>query len=151
MLQSIFSGKRLFFVDMGFVKEFKEFAMKGNLIDMAIGVVIGAAFGKVTSAFIDGVFMPLVGLVFQVGDLSKYVVQIGVNAKGEPNMIKVGDFVGSLINFIIIAFVMFMIIKGMNTLNKRMAEEKPATPPAPPAPTKEEILLTEIRDALRNK
>jgi large conductance mechanosensitive channel len=136
---------------MGFVKEFKEFAMKGNLIDMAIGVVIGAAFGKVTSAFIDGVFMPLVGLVFQVGDLSKFVVQIGVNAKGEPNMIKVGDFVGSLINFIIIAFVMFMIIKGMNTLNKRMAEEKPATPPAPAPPTKEEILLTEIRDALRNK
>lgn len=136
---------------MGFVKEFKDFAMKGNLIDMAIGVVIGAAFGKVTSAFIDGVFMPLVGLVFRVGDLSKYAVQIGVNEKGEPNMIKVGDFVGATINFLIIAFVMFMIIKGMNTLKKRMEDEPAAAPPAPPAPTKEEILLAEIRDELRKR
>lgn len=136
---------------MGFIKEFRDFAMKGNLIDMAIGVVIGAAFGKVTSAFIDGIFMPLVGLVFQVGDLSKYVVQIGVNEKGEPNLIKVGDFIGNVINFIIIAFVMFMIIKGMNTLSRRMAEEKPTAPPVPAPPTAQELLLAEIRDELRKK
>jgi len=135
---------------MGFVKEFREFAMKGNLIDMAIGIVIGAAFGKVTSAFIDGVFMPLVGLIFRVGDLSKYAVQIGINEKGEPNMIKIGDFVGATINFLIVAFVMFMLIKGMNTLRKKM-EDEPAPAPAPPAATKEELLLGEIRDELRKR
>ena len=136
---------------MGFVKEFKDFAMKGNLIDMAIGVVIGAGFGKVTTTFIEGVFMPLVGLVFRVGDLSKYVVQIGVNEKGEPNLIKVGDFLGAVINFIIIAFVMFMIIKGMNTLSKRMAAEQPTTPPVPAPPTAQEVLLMEIRDELKRR
>lgn len=136
---------------MGFVKEFKDFAMKGNLIDMAIGVVIGAGFGKVTTTFIDGIFMPLVGLVFKVGDLSKYVVQIGVDDKGQPNLIKVGDFLGAVINFIIIAFVMFMIIKGMNTLSKRMAAEQPTTPPVPAPPTAQEVLLMEIRDELKRK
>src|SRR5689334_16885277 len=135
---------------MGFVKEFKEFAMKGNLIDMAIGIVIGAAFGKVTSAFIDGVFMPLVGLIFRVGDLSKYAVQIGINEKGEPNMIKIGDFIGATINFLIIAFVMFMIIKGMNTLRKRM-EDEPAPAPAPPPATKEELLLGDILGELKKR
>lgn len=131
---------------MGFIQEFKEFALKGNLVDMAIGVVIGAAFGTVTKSFIDGLFMPIVGMVFQVGDLSTYTVQLGQTADGKPNLLMVGSFIGAVINFLIIAFVMFSIIKGMNAFKK--AEPAPA-PPAPPAPTKEEILLGEIRDLLK--
>lgn len=126
---------------MGFVKEFKEFAMKGNLIDMAIGIVIGAAFASVTGAFIDGVFMPLVGLVFKVENFDSFTVEVA------GATVKVGKFIGSLINFTIVAFVMFMLIKGMNRMKKKAAE----APPAPPEPSKEEALLTEIRDILKNK
>lgn len=134
---------------MGFVKEFKEFAMRGNLIDMAIGIVIGAAFGSVTKSFIDGLFMPIIGLIFQVGDLSEFAVQIGQTADGKPNLLMVGSFIGSLINFVILAFAMFLLIKGMNTVFKK--EKEVQSPPAPPAPTKEEVLLGEIRDILKSK
>lgn len=127
---------------MGFVKEFKEFAMKGNLIDMAIGIVIGAAFATVTGAFIDGIFMPLVGLIFKVENFDSYTFEVA------GATVQIGKFIGSVINFTMVAFVMFMLIKGMNRM-KRKAEEAPATPPAPPAPTKEELLLTEIRDLLK--
>lgn len=133
---------------MSVVKEFKEFAMRGNLVDMAIGIVVGAAFATVTKAFIDGIFMPLVGLIFQTGDLNDVAIQIGSTADGKPNMIMIGAFIGSVINFLVVAFVMFMLIKGMNALKKKQAE---APAPAPPPPSKEEVLLTEIRDALRNR
>ena len=124
---------------MSFVKEFKKFALKGNLIDMAIGIVIGASFGAVTKSFIEGIFMPLVGLIFQVDDLSTHTIQIG------KATVLVGAFAGAIINFLIIAFVMFMIIRGMNSMKKKEAE----APSEPPAPTKEEILLGEIRDLLK--
>lgn len=127
---------------MGFVKEFKDFAMRGNLIDMAVGIVIGAAFATVTGAFIDGVFMPLVGLVVKVENFDSFVIDVAGAS------VKLGKFIGSLINFTIVAFVMFMLIKGMNRMKKKAAEAPPA---APPAPTKEEVLLTEIRDILKNK
>lgn len=129
-------------------KEFKEFAMKGNLIDMAVAVVMGAAFGKVTTAFIDGMFMPLVGKIFNLGDLSQWKVVL-TNAIEEGGVIKVpevavkyGDFISVAINFLIVAFVMFMIIKAMNKM-KKTEEAAPAAPPA------QEVLLTEIRDLLK--
>ena len=127
---------------MGFVKEFKEFAMKGNLIDMAVGIVIGAAFATVTGAFIDGVFMPIVGLIFKVDNFNTFTFPLA------GTTIKLGAFIGSVINFTMVAFVMFMIIKGMNRMKKKAVAEAPA---APLAPTKEEVLLTEIRDILKNK
>lgn len=134
---------------MGMIQEFKEFAMKGSLIDMAVGVVMGAAFGSVTTAFIDGIFMPFIGLVFQVGDLNKaeYILREEVkNAAGEiittKSAIMYGNFIGAFLNFMIIAFMMFLIIKGIN----KMRKEAPAAPAAPPA---QEVLLAEIRDLLK--
>lgn len=129
------------------LKEFKDFAMRGNLVDMAIGIVIGAAFATVTTSFINGIFMPLVGLIFQTGDFNDVTITLGTTAEGKPNLIMIGAFIGAVINFLIIAFVMFMLIKGMNALKKKEV----AAPAAPPAPSKEEVLLTEIRDALVNR
>ncbi|MBX7240801.1 MAG: large-conductance mechanosensitive channel protein MscL [Bacteroidia bacterium] len=133
---------------MGMLQEFKEFAMKGNLIDMAVGVVMGAAFGTVTKSFIDGMFMPIIGTIFQVGNLKdakvilKQAVMEGEKVVSPESAILYGDFVSAIINFIIIAFVMFMIIKGINKM-KKAKEEAPAAPPA------QEVLLTEIRDLLK--
>lgn len=136
------------------LKEFKEFALKGNLVDMAVGVVMGAAFGAVTAAFIDGLFMPLVGMIFQVGDLSTAKVvlkaaEIGADGKvvTPETALMYGKFLGTLINFIIVAFVMFMVIKGINAAKRKEAE----APAAPPAPTTEEVLLSEIRDLLKQR
>lgn len=130
-------------------KEFRDFAMKGNLIDMAIGVVMGAAFGKITTAFIDGVFMPIVGTIFQIGDFKAYNIKLSeavMDASGKETApavyIAMGDFVSTIINFIIVAFVMFMIVKGMNKMKK--AEEA-----APAAPSSTDTLLSEIRDLLK--
>lgn len=133
---------------MGMLQEFKEFAMKGNLIDMAVGVVMGAAFGTVTKSFIDGMFMPIIGTIFQVGNLKdakvilKQAVMEGEKVVSPESAILYGDFVSAIINFSIIAFVMFMIIKGINKM-KKAKEEAPAAPPA------QEVLLTEIRDLLK--
>lgn len=129
------------------LKEFKEFALKGNLIDIAVGLALAAAFAKVTDGFVNGIFMPLVGKVFQIGDLSEW--KIVLNAAGvAPNgdviaevAINYGILIGAIINFIIIAFVMFLIIKGIN-MSKKPVEAAPA------GPTQEE-LLAEIRDLLK--
>jgi large conductance mechanosensitive channel len=140
---------------MSMMKEFRDFALKGNLVDMAIAFVMGAAFSKVTTAFIDGMVMPLVGMI-QGKDFSewKLIMKEGAaDASGAITgevAIKYGAFLTVAIEFIIVAFVMFMIIKAMNKMKKK-AEEAPAAPAAPPAPSKEELLLTEIRDALRNR
>lgn len=137
---------------MKMLKEFKGFAMKGNLIDLAIGFVMGVAFAAVSNTFISGIVMPIIGTIFQVGDLSdaKYVLsealvdEAGVVTTPE-SAIMYGEFIGALINFIIIAFVMFMVVKGINSLKKKEAEV-----PAPPAPiSNEEKLLGEIRDLLK--
>lgn len=135
---------------MGFIKEFKEFAMRGNLIDMAVGVVIGAAFGTVTKSFIEGIFMPIVGLIFQIDDMSNYAFDLGSFIGGKSNKIMVGSFISSVINFVIIAFAMFMVVKGVNVV-KRKLDEAPAAPVPPAPPSKEEQLLTEIRDLLKSK
>ncbi len=133
------------------LKEFKEFAMKGNLVDMAVGFVMGGAFATVVTAFIQGVFLPLLAPVMGGIDLSnlKYTVQEAVLGSDgevitEAAIVDLGAFIAALISFIIVAFVMFLIIRGMNNMQKK-AEEEPEAAPEPP---KEQLLLEEIRDLL---
>ena len=133
-------------------EEFKTFAMRGNVIDMAVGIVIGGAFGKIVSSFVADVIMPPIGLIIGGVDFSqlKYTLKEAVvDASGavttEMVAINYGNFIQTTIDFIIIAFAIFMVIKGMNSMKKK--EE--AAPAAPPAPSKEETLLSEIRDLLK--
>lgn len=135
---------------MGFLKEFKEFAMRGSVLDLAVGVVIGGAFGKIVTSLVDDIIMPPIGFITGGVDFSnmKYVItEANATAGVEEVAIKYGNFANVIIQFVIIAFCIFLVIKGINSLNKK--EE--AAPAAPPAPTKEETLLTEIRDILKNK
>lgn len=139
---------------MGFVKEFKEFAMRGNLVDMAIGVIMAGAFGKVISSFIDGMVMPAIGKVVSGVDFNTMAYQLSAaefDASGKEVkaavLIKYGAFITQIIDFTLVALVVFMFIKMMNRMKKK-AEEAPA---APPAPSKEEVLLSEIRDILKSK
>lgn len=133
---------------MGFIKEFKDFAMKGNLVDIAVAFVMGGAFGKVVSSFTDGIVSPIIGM-FGGADFSKnmYVLKAAVtDATGkvitEAVAIKWGDFLTAIINFIIVAFVMFLVIKGINKMKKKQEE-------APAGPSSTDALLMEIRDALK--
>ena len=128
---------------MSFISEFKEFAMKGNVLDMAVGVIIGGAFGKIVSSLVDNVLMPIIGVLTGGVDFSALSIKV-VDAE-----VKYGMFVQNVIDFLIIAICIFILIKGINKLMKKK-EEVPA-PPTPPAPSKEEILLTEIRDILKEK
>jgi large conductance mechanosensitive channel len=123
---------------MGFVKEFKEFAVKGNVMDLAVAVIIGGAFGKIVSSLVDDVLMPVIGTI--VGnDFEKLTTTIN------GATVKYGMFIQNIVNFIIIALVIFIMIKAMNNMKKK--EE--VAPSAPPAPGREEVLLTEIRDLLK--
>lgn len=127
---------------MGMVSEFKAFALKGNVVDLAIGVIIGTAFGKIVSSFIEDVITPLLlKPALEAANLSKIgdLVIFG--------SVKYGMFLSAVINFLIVAFVLFLVVKGINSARKKEAE----TPAAPPAPTNEEKLLMEIRDALKNR
>ena len=133
---------------MSFGSEFKEFAMRGNVIDLAVGVVIGAAFGKIVSSIVDGIIMPVVGVLTSGNDFGKLAMQIGTDAKGEPVLLKYGSVAQSIVDFIIIAFVIFLAIRGINRLKKPHAEPAPATPPPP---SRQEVLLQEIRDLLARK
>ena len=137
---------------MSMMKEFKEFAMKGNLIDMAVAFVMGAAFGKVVSGFIDGMVMPVVGKIVSGVDFKalKYVLsEAQMDAAGKivaaEASIKYGEFITILIDFTLVAFVMFLLIKAINKIRKKQEE----TPAAPPAPTEDQKLLREIRDLLK--
>ncbi|WP_298363980.1 large-conductance mechanosensitive channel protein MscL [uncultured Lutibacter sp.] len=137
---------------MGMLKEFKDFAMKGNLVDIAVGFVMGAAFKAVVTSFTGGIVSPLIGLIFNADfkDL-KYIVKEGVadeagKITGEVAVLY-GDFLTNVIDFIIVAFVMFLVVKGINRMNKKKEEEVPAEPAGP---TQEE-LLSEIRDLLSKK
>lgn len=133
---------------MGMVSEFKEFAMKGNLVDMAVGFVMGTAFGTVVTSFINDVFMPAISPLMGGIDLGnmKIVLKPGsIDAAGAEiaeTAIRYGQFINAFISFLIVAFVMFMIIKGMNNA-KKAEDEAPAAPPA------NEVLLAEIRDLLK--
>ncbi len=133
---------------MGLVKEFKEFAMKGSLVDLAVGVIIGLAFGKIVASFVNDVLMPPLGVLLGGVDFKDYKA-ILVEAVGETPAVTLnyGMFIQNVIDFVIIAAAIFLMIKAMNSAKKK--EE--AAPAAPPAPSVEETLLTEIRDLLKEK
>ncbi len=138
---------------MGMMSEFKEFAMKGNVVDMAVGIIIGAAFGKIIASLVKDIIMPPIGLAMGGVDFSDlaYVLQ---EAQGEVAAVSVnyGTFIMTIIDFLIIAFAIFMAIKAMNAAQQaRAGEEEEAAPEAPPEPSAEEKLLTEIRDLLATK
>ena len=131
---------------MGMMSEFKDFAMRGNVVDMAVGIVIGGAFGKIVSSFVADVLMPPIGLILGGADFTTFAIQLK-EAVGETEavMLKYGVFIQTVIDFIIIAFAIFLVVKAMNSMKKK--EE--AAPAAPPEPSAEETLLTEIRDLLQ--
>lgn len=128
---------------MSFLKEFKEFAVKGNVVDLAVGVIIGGAFGKIVSSLVGDVLMPLIGVITGGIDFTALIAKVG------DAEIKYGMFIQNVFDFIIIAFCIFLMIKGINKLNKKK-EEKPAEA-APAEPSNEEKLLSEIRDLLKQK
>lgn len=133
---------------MSVLSEFKTFAVKGNVVDMAVGIIIGAAFGKIVTALVAGVVMPPIGVLLGGVDFTDlaYVVKEAVGDAPEV-VISYGAFLQTVIDFVIVAFAIFMLVKGINSL-KRKEEAAPATPPAPSA---QEVLLTEIRDLLKDK
>ena len=137
-----------------FFEEFKTFAMRGNVIDLAVGVVIGGAFGKITTSIVNDIIMPVIGVITGGVNFSdwKIVLKQAVLEAGEivkPEVaITFGNTIAVILDFIIIAFAVFCLVKGLNKLHKKK-EEAPAAPPAPPEPSAEEKLLTEIRDLLK--
>jgi large conductance mechanosensitive channel len=139
---------------MSFGSEFKEFALKGNVMDLAVGVIIGGAFGKIVDSVVGDLIMPIVGKIFGGLDFNNYYIALAGQAAGLPlveakkagAVFAYGSFITIALNFVILAFIIFMMVKQMN----RMKREAPAAPPAPPAPTPEDvILLREIRDSLK--
>jgi len=131
---------------MSIVSEFKEFAVKGNMVDLAVGVIIGGAFGKIVASLVENVLMPPIGMLLGGMDFSSMAITLKAGVGDvKPVMLKYGLFMNSMVDFLIIAFVLFMVIKGINAM-KRKKEEAPAAPAPPPA---QEVLLTEIRDLLK--
>ena len=141
----------------GMLKEFRDFAIKGNMIDLAIGVIIGAAFGSIVSSLVDDIFMPLIGLVLGGIDFSNLFIVLS-NPDNVPvpslaaaqqagvSTLNIGLFINAVVKFTIIAFVLFLVVKAINAMKREAANESAETTPAP---NKEEVLLTEIRDVLR--
>ncbi len=138
---------------MSMMQEFTEFAMRGNVVDLAVGVVIGGAFGKIVDSMVKDVIMPVVGKILGGVDFKQLYINLGDQAfdtleaaeKAGAPLIKYGAFINTIVDFIIVAFVIFMVVKGMNKM-KRQEEAAPAAPPAPP---EDVLLLREIRDSLR--
>lgn len=133
---------------MGMVQEFKEFAMRGNVVDLAVGVVIGGAFGKIVSSVVADVIMPPIGLLMGGVDFTDLKI-VMKEAVGETPAVTLnyGSFLQTCVDFLIVAFAIFLLVKAMNSM-KRQEVEAPAAPPPPPA---QEVLLTEIRDLLKNR
>ena len=141
------------------LEEFKAFIMRGNVLDMAVGVIVAGAFGKITTSLVNDLFMPFISWIFGARDMTALNLVVRpeiVNEAGEVVQAGItlgfGTFVATIIDFILIAFVVFMVVKAMNAAKNKMAkkeEEAPAEEPAPPAPSAEEALLTEIRDLLK--
>ena len=129
---------------MGIASEFKEFAMKGSVVDLAVGVVIGGAFGKIVNSLVGDVIMPPIGLVIGGVDFTDLAVQIGTSPKGAPVLLKYGAFIQTVFEFLIIALALFMVIKAINRLKR-------PSPSMPVPPTKTEALLQEIRDELAKR
>lgn len=137
---------------MSMMSEFKDFAMRGNVVDMAVGIVIGGAFGKIVSSFVADVLMPPLGLLIGGVDFSQMAVTLKAAVEGaEAVQLKYGSFIQSIFDFVIIAFAIFLVVKAMNTAKARMERKEEAKPAEPPKPSNEEVLLTEIRDALQNR
>jgi large conductance mechanosensitive channel len=140
---------------MGFASEFREFATKGNVVDLAVGVIIGGAFGKIVDSLVGDVIMPIVGRIFGGLDFSNYFLPLSgqtattlIEAKKAGAVFAYGSFITVMVNFIILAFIIFVMVKQIN----RLKRSQPPAPPAPPAPTPEDVLLLrEIRDALARK
>jgi len=130
---------------MGIGAEFKEFAMKGNVVDMAVGVIIGAAFGKIVSSLVENVIMPPIGMLMAGVNVADWAAKIGVAADGKAVMLKYGAFLQTVIDFAIVAFIIFMALKGINKL------KKPAPNAPPPPPPAQEVLLGQIRDLLAKR
>jgi large conductance mechanosensitive channel len=131
---------------MSMIQEFKSFAMKGNVADMAVGIIIGAAFGKIVSSLVNDVIMPPLGLLIGGVDFSNLGVTLRSAAEGVPAVVlKYGVFINTIVDFIIVALAIFLVVRGMNALRKKQE----AAPAAPPAPSKQEVLLGEIRDLLK--
>jgi large conductance mechanosensitive channel len=139
---------------MGFMTEFKEFASKGSVVDLAVGVIIGGAFGKIVGSLVDDVIMPVVSKIFGGLDFSNYFVPLAgqtatvlTEAKKAGAVLAYGNFITVLLNFVILAFIIFMMVKQIN----RLKREAPAEAPAPAAPPEDVVLLREIRDALNKR
>jgi large conductance mechanosensitive channel len=131
---------------MSIVQEFKEFAMKGNVVDMAVGIIIGGAFGKIVSVLVGAVLMPAIGMLMGGVDFSGLSAVLGTDAKtGAPVAVMYGQFIQAVIDFLIIAAVIFMALKGINKM------KKPPAPTPAAGPPREEVLLTEIRDLLKQR
>lgn len=133
---------------MSVVQEFKQFAMRGNVVDLAVGVIIGAAFGKIVSSLVGDVVMPVLGLIVGGIDFSDMAITLKA-AEGEAPavLLSYGKLVQNTFDFIIVAFAIFMVVKGIN----RMKKKEEAAPPPPPGPSNEELLLAEIRDLLKQQ
>jgi large conductance mechanosensitive channel len=130
----------------GFAQEFKTFVMRGNVLDLAVGVVIGAAFGKIVSSFVGDLLMPPIGLLLGGVDFTTLAVTLRPAVADKPAVVfAIGKFIQTVVDFVLIAFAIFLVVKAAN----RMQREAPKAPPPPPAPSPEERLLTEIRDLLR--
>lgn len=133
---------------MSMLKEFKEFAVKGNVVDMAVGIIIGVAFGKIVSSFVADVLMPPIGMLIGGVDFSNLMVTLKAAEEGvEAVTLRYGMFLQAVFDFLIVAFAVFMAVKALNSMRKKEAE----TPAAPPAPSAQEQLLMEIRDLLKQK
>jgi large conductance mechanosensitive channel len=130
---------------MSIASEFKEFAMKGNVVDLAVGVIIGAAFGKIVSSLVGDIIMPPLGELIGGINFSDLALSLGKDPTGKEVLVRYGAFLQTLFDFVIIAFVLFMAIKGINRL------KKPSATAAPPPPAKTEVLLEEIRDLLAKR
>ena len=143
------------------LNEFKTFIMRGNVLDMAVGVIVAGAFGKITTSLVNDIFMPFISFIFGSRDMTALNLVVRpeiVNEAGEVTQAAItigfGTFVATIIDFLLIALVVFMVVKALNAAKEKFEkkeEEAPAEEPAPPAPSAEEVLLTEIRDLLKNK
>ena len=146
---------------MGLIKEFREFAVRGNVIDMAVGIIIGAAFGKIVSSMVSDVLMPPIGKLVGNVDFSNLFINLSSDKgpfksvaeakEAGAATLNYGLFINEVINFVIVAFAVFMMIKAINALRRRMEKQKEVSAPEPPAPTVDQVLLREIRDAIRAK
>ena len=135
-----------------FLNEFKTFAMRGNVVDLAVGVIIGGAFGKITTSLVNDVIMPVFGVLLGGINFSSWQLVLKEATETEAAItLNYGNFLATVLDFLILAFAIFCMVKAINTLHDRMVRKAEETPPPPPAPSAEERLLTEIRDLLRER